>query len=333
MKRLVLFSVLSCLLCFFDTTLIAQEAVNHVEVSLRTDAGWVNATMVRSMEQTLSRLLTEINSAYIQQRDFRVGNLPMDPFAKEAISTMLEEDFYFCDDSKVIAKLWPLRDGFMVRQIPLIEEQKDKGVTSKRFKYAVAEFDRKGVLVDFVLASDVEIGESLEKGGDTVDVERRRRILRWCDQLCAAYNKKDIGFLDQVFSEDALIITGTVITPKTREFQLPPRVVYSVQSKQTYLENLKKCFARNERIEVKFSPINPLKEKIVTRSPNNSNMYGVRLRQEWRSSGGYSDQGYLFLLWDFTDEDRPVIHVRTWQPEWVGDHKLLEEEIFSVDDF
>ena len=44
----------------------------------------------------------------------------------------------------------------------------------------------------------------------------------------------------------------------------------------------------------------------------------MRLRQEWRSST-YSDEGYLFLLWDFPEDGGdPIIHVRTWQPEMVG---------------
>ncbi len=323
--------VLLLALCF--QTICGQAPVQSVNVTLRTDIGWAGSPVVQSMEQTLSRLLTEINNTYLKHTDFQQEGIRLNSFALESVRKLLEDDYYFCDDSKITVTLWPLRDGFMVRQIPLIEEQKGKGAESKKFKNAVAEFDKKGVLVDFVLAPDIEVGESLEKGGDTVDIDRRRRILRWCDQLCAAYNKKDIDFLDKVFSEDALIITGTVITPKTREYVLPSRVVYSVQSKQKYLDNLKKCFARNERIEVVFSPINPLKERIVTRSLENKNMYGVRLHQVWRSSGGYSDRGYLFLLWDFTDEDKPVIHVRTWQPEFVGDRKLSEDEIFSVDDF
>ena len=114
------------------------------------------------------------------------------------------------------------------------------------------------------------------------------------------------------------------------------KVLYKKQNKQQYLANLKRAFLRNKWIDVKFFQIGEKGETggpdAITRSTVNPNMYGVRLRQEWRSSN-YSDEGYVFLLWDFTNEDAPVIHVRTWQPEWVGGQKLPENDIFSLSDF
>jgi hypothetical protein len=112
-------------------------------------------------------------------------------------------------------------------------------------------------------------------------------------------------------------------------------VVYNRQNKQQYLYNLRRAFARNKYIEVKFSEIGDGNGcGAVTQSRNNPNFYGVRLHQEWRSSN-YSDDGYVFLLWDFRDENQPVIHVRTWQPTLViaGDGKstkLAEEDIFNM---
>lgn len=43
-------------------------------------------------------------------------------------------------------------------------------------------------------------------------------------------------------------------------------------------------------------------------------MYGVTLHQKYTSTT-YSDDGHLFLLWDFTDENHPKIHVRVWQEQ------------------
>ena len=47
----------------------------------------------------------------------------------------------------------------------------------------------------------------------------------------------------------------------------------------------------------------------------------------------YSDVGYLLLVIDFANEDKPLIHVRTWQPEKVGGQKLDENEKFEIDQF
>ena len=64
-------------------------------------------------------------------------------------------------------------------------------------------------------------------------------------------------------------------------------------------------------------------------------MYGVRLHQAWRSSN-YSDDGYVFLLWEFRGEDDYILHVRTWQPEYLDKAKtqpLPQQEVFSLSDF
>jgi hypothetical protein len=42
-------------------------------------------------------------------------------------------------------------------------------------------------------------------------------------------------------------------------------------------------------------------------------MYGISVVQYYDSSI-YSDEGYLFLLIDFSTPEEPMIHVRTWQP-------------------
>ena len=68
----------------------------------------------------------------------------------------------------------------------------------------------------------------------------------------------------------------------------------------------------------------------VAMHPVDVNYYGVTLKQSWNSDG-YSDEGHLFLLWDFSNPDMPQIHVRTWQPEeWI---KKTGEKVFSMDDF
>ena len=58
------------------------------------------------------------------------------------------------------------------------------------------------------------------------------------------------------------------------------------------------------------------------------NIYGVTLHQAWRSST-YNDDGWLFLLWDFNNEEQPQILVRTWQE----DKAAASEGVFSIPDF
>lgn len=98
---------------------------------------------------------------------------------------------------------------------------------------------------------------------------------------------------------------------------------YAIHSKQQYMARLTKVFASNSKIDVKFSGFR------ILRHPTMDGIYGVTLRQRY-SSDRYSDDGYLFLLWDFTDKSMPVIHVRTWQPaSTVADGA----DVISIQDF
>lgn len=70
------------------------------------------------------------------------------------------------------------------------------------------------------------------------DAQRRRVILNYCEHFRMAYTTKDIDFLRQVFSEQALIIVGNVVKTKAgSEGSLCRRRVLSITSaprKNTY---------------------------------------------------------------------------------------------------
>ena len=162
------------------------------------------------------------------------------------------------------------------------------------------------------------------------DAENRRMILNYVEHLRTSYTTKDIDFLEQLFSENALIVVGTVIHSAPQEeanYLPPPQVVYNVKSKRQYLDRLKAVFKANRSIDVQFSSFH------IMRHPTLRGIYGVSLRQRYQSDL-YSDDGYLFLLWDFRDLTAPKIHVRTWQPRMQPDHTPLpENEIFSIRNF
>ena len=161
---------------------------------------------------------------------------------------------------------------------------------------------------------------------ELTDLRRRQLILDYVEQFRTAYNQKDLPFLKQVFSDDALIITGKVITQRHAEGFTSQKITYNKQTKQQYLDNLRRVFNSTQYIKVTFDDIE------VKRHPVNPNFYGVTLHQGY-TSNRYHDDGYLFLLWDFNDESAPQIHVRTWQPDKINGKDLPKEEIFTLSDF
>ena len=327
MKKLMI-SILFCVMALVSVSINASE----VNVVMTYDKSYSNTSIVSRMEKNLSAVLTEINTAQKEKRELKLLGKNMDSFATKSLSMLWANIHFYCDDEEVVDRLWVLENGFMVRQIPLIITPDGEQFGSGTYQEAVVQFDSNGTITDFRFALDAQLSEGMERCGEVVELERRMIILSYCERFRTAYNTKDLDFLWQVFSEDALIITGNVITTKENTM----KVTYKESGKEEYLNNLKRVFIRNKWIDVKFSQIGDNGEiggcPGITRSSVNKNYYGVRLRQEWRSSN-YNDEGYVFLLWDFTDEKAPVIHVRTWQPEWVGGTKFPEENIFSLSDF
>ena len=165
---------------------------------------------------------------------------------------------------------------------------------------------------------------------EEMDAENRRLILNYVEHFRTSYLTKDIDFLEQLFSENALIIVGTVInTMSQSELNYLPKdqVVYNVKSKREYLARLREIFKANQKIDVRFSGFK------IMRHPTQNGIYGVSLRQQY-SSDSYSDDGYLFLLWDFRDRMAPKIHVRTWQPSLLDNRTPLPvEKVFNIRNF
>lgn len=332
MKKIFLCSLVMVLTSF------SAHAVN---VTLTTDEGYNNPVMLQKLQTNLAALLSEINAAYDQNRNLNLGSLPLhipagsESNVKDELATLWDMTHFRCDDDEVVDRLWPMKDGtYYVRQIPMILDPDGEVEKESTFQEVSISFDRNGNISEFRFALDAQVAESMEKCGNVANVERRTKILGFVERFRTAYCRKDIQFMNQIFSDDALIITGTVVQTRPNDLgQGNTKVVYNRQNKQQYLANLRRAFARNKYIKVEFEVLDG--ECGVTQSQNNPNVYGVRLRQEWRSSN-YSDDGYVFLLWDFRNEEHPEIKVRTWQPTYVGAkseaNKLKKDDIFSIDD-
>lgn len=157
------------------------------------------------------------------------------------------------------------------------------------------------------------------------DSARRREILNYCEHFRSAYPTRDIDFLRQVFSDDALIIVGhTVSNGKSNPALVAgDNVRYSIRTKNEYIDRLSRIFKSNKKLEVQFSDFH------IMRHPSLDGIYGVTLRQHY-TSDSYSDDGYLFLLWDFRNSSMPTIHVRTWQP---ATSVTDPDEIIGLSDF
>lgn len=324
MKKWI-FTLLAAVTAF---TVQAQD-----EVAFEFSDGIDNAALKSRMEQQVSRLLTAINKAESSNGYINFNGIKIDPMASQSITALWENVRFRCVDDDIVEHCLSIKGNgrvkeYQIRNIPIEMKPVDQSYTDDLYQEVCINFTPTGTISDFNITMGIQQYTKIMKEGATLkDFNERMQIVGVCDQLKTAYNKKDIQFIEKIFSNDALIITGKVITTKHAEGFTSQKIQYNKQSKQQYIQNLRGVFKRNSHINVDF-----VEESIsVKRHPVNPKLYGVTLRQKW-TSGAYHDDGWLFLVWDFTDEDAPQIHVRTWQPAMLNGKPLPEDEIMSFDD-
>lgn len=307
-----------------------------IDVTLTIDEHTSRPAALAAAQSNLAAVLTEINRAQKAKEPVSVKNLCMDDFSKKSLARLWAVTPFYCDDEEIVERCWVFKNGtMMVSHIPLIITPEDENFGLGTYQEAVVEFDAKGQLTDFRFALDAQTAESMERCGTVVDKEKQMIILQYVERFRTAYNQKDLPTIEKMFSDDALIITGRVVMAKPQGDQGAQfKVEYNKQNKQQYISNLRRAFLRNKWIDVKFTQIGENGEDGgcagITQSTKDKTKYGVRLHQSWKSSN-YSDEGYLFLLWEFPEDGSdPIIHVRTWQPEMVGGTKQKPDDNIST---
>lgn len=297
-------------------------------VNVTLSDGVDDATLRTKMQEKLSLLLTEINNAQEAGRNLDFKLLGTGDDVSNSMAMLWENSPFMCPDEEITEHVLITGDGFQVRNIPLMMKPNNANeFNEEEYQEAVVSFDKLGNVESFHLSISMNLYLNVIKSNlQLTDLRRRQLILDYVEQFRTAYNQKNVKFLDQVFSEDALIITGRVIMQKQAEGFTTQKIDYYKQNKQQYITNLKRVFAKNSYIKVTFDDIE------VMRHPTNPDFYGVTLHQGYTSSN-YHDDGYLFLLWDFKDESHPQVHVRTWQPDRINGKELPKDEIFTLGDF
>ena len=161
--------------------------------------------------------------------------------------------------------------------------------------------------------------------------EEKYFLINFMENFKTAYSLKRHDYLNAIFDENALIIVGHVLE-QAPEQQIEEvenmygslsekQVEYIRLSKEEYMQRLERIFARNEFINIRFE------DNQVRKTQQDDKIYGIQIAQHYYSST-YADKGYLFLMIDLNDINKPKIYVRTWQPE-----KNPDGSIYGLEDF
>ncbi len=146
-------------------------------------------------------------------------------------------------------------------------------------------------------------------------LESRKKIVDFMENYKTAYSLKRYNYIKSIFDDNAIIITGRVMRKLT--LAIGPEgygkstgseiIKYNRQTKDEYLRNLARCFASNEFVNIRFS------DTEVRKPGKGKETYAIQIAQDYYSSS-YGDHGYLFLEVDINDPKKPLIIIRTWQP-------------------
>lgn len=140
----------------------------------------------------------------------------------------------------------------------------------------------------------------------------RTRIVGFLEDYRTAYATKNLEYLDKVFDDNAVIVLGKrlQVAPQLNKegYMSNHRVQFTQLTKREFLRNLRRQFQSKDYINLHFS------QNRIYQLQKGVERYGIEIKQDYYSSN-YGDTGYLTLIFDLTNPDQPVIHVRTWQEQ------------------
>jgi hypothetical protein len=196
-------------------------------------------------------------------------------------------------------------NSYQIRNLPFIFGNSDKFDV-------VLEYLPDGRIDDFYIGLEAHQYKTVLDNTSVIDRTRREIILNFLENLRTSYVKKDIDYIEKLYSDKALIIIGKILKPEdisTDNIQpilTKNQIEYQVLTKSEYITRLKSVFSSINYLHLDFKNIEVVKHR---KYPN---FYGIMLQQTWDTQK-YSDDGLLFLLVQFKDNEDPIIWVRTWQ--------------------
>lgn len=190
------------------------------------------------------------------------------------------------------------------------------GVRKAFVEELVFYFDKGGKICNMAFG----LGQQAEKdilGKGVWSESARKAIMNFLENYKTAFALKRTDYIRTIFDDDAVIITGSVARranlsvngKEGRGITVGGDIIkYNRQTKDGYLANLQRTFDSNEFVNIRFA------DNDVYKMGRGGETYAIQIAQDYYSTN-YGDKGYLFLMVDINDPDKPIIKVRTWQPE------------------
>ncbi|MBQ9466976.1 MAG: hypothetical protein IJU62_08360 [Muribaculaceae bacterium] len=329
-------------LCFAVAAVITALTAG-AQATFCVNSGISDEALITRIENSVNDLMTSINVCYVKDKDkVQLSKELFSEGARNDVNEMWEGTGHMSvpdgDYAGPVIRLPKVgqHDAYEVRNIPV---DFHRGDSIMRHELVLDVGTSGKVFAVKVAVEKHSFMELMANSGEVDDLAQRLRVINFVEQFRTAYIRKDLEFLESVYSDDALIITGRVLQHKVGggmkdRMNIRGKTVLTRQTKQEYLKNLRGIFKRKDWLKIDFEDLEIVKDLRY------DNLYGVTLKQYWQSPG-YSDIGWLFLIIDMRDMARPQIYVRTWQPYKDTQNKgynkediiTTRDEVFELEDF
>lgn len=217
-----------------------------------------------------------------------------------------------------------IADGYIIGRATNIKRQFRNGKAfMEKLVYRFNPESRKIESVAFALTQRAE-NDIMNAAASWPEVSRWA-ILNFMEDYQTAFALKRTDYINSIFSDDALIITGTILKKldnaervfdrsKSLDLGGPKGIAYSQLSKTEYIDRLRKIFSTREYVHLQFEDnVTRMIDLPAINGINKGAAFGIEIKQRYESTG-YSDDGYLTMVFD-TRGKLPIIHVRLWQPD------------------
>lgn len=217
-----------------------------------------------------------------------------------------------------------IADGYIIGRATNIKRQFRNGKAfMEKLVYRFNPESRKIESVAFALTQRAE-NDIMNAAASWPEVSRWA-ILNFMEDYQTAFALKRTDYINSIFSDDALIITGTILKKlnnaerafdrsKSLDLGGPKDIAYSQLSKTEYIDRLRKIFSTREYVHLLFEDnVTRMIDLPAINGINKGAAFGIEIKQRYESTG-YSDDGYLTMVFD-TRGKLPIIHVRLWQPD------------------
>ena len=148
------------------------------QVSFTVSDGIDNATIKSKIESTVSKMLTEINTAQGAGRSLNFSAMgSISTRVQQSMAMLWENSPFICTDEEIIEHCITTGTGYQVRNIPLMMKPTgEREFNEDEYQEAVISFDRQGDVESFYLSISMNLYMNVIKSNLELTDLRRRQL-------------------------------------------------------------------------------------------------------------------------------------------------------------